>query len=94
MKKGDFTESEVAQGKAMLISLLLEAYDTPLGIMEVSIQAIDSGLSNNLNDEIKRISRVSKSDVVRAVNKWNLDTIYFLNREEYINECSNLQKVR
>ncbi len=82
MKVGDLTEAEVEQGKAMLINQLLEAYDTPLGIMDITIQAIDSGLSNNINDQIKRISTVSKSDVIRAANKWELDTIYFLNRKE------------
>ncbi|MGE7624846.1 EF-P 5-aminopentanol modification-associated protein YfmF [Viridibacillus sp. NPDC096237] len=82
MKEGDFTEAEVEQGKAMLISLLIEAHDTPLGIMDISIQAVDSGLSSKINDQIKRISMVSKSDVIRAANKWELDTIYFLNRTE------------
>ncbi|MDI6535033.1 pitrilysin family protein (plasmid) [Bacillus mycoides] len=81
MKEGDFTEAEVEQGKAMLINLFLEAYDTPLGIMDISIQAVDSGLSNKINNQIKRIRMVSKSDVIRAANKWELDTIYFLNRK-------------
>lgn len=81
MKEGDFTDAEVEQGKAMLINLFLEAYDTPLGIMDISIQAVDSGLSNKINDQIKRIRMVSKSDVIRSVNKWELDTIYFLNRK-------------
>ncbi|WP_249712239.1 EF-P 5-aminopentanol modification-associated protein YfmF [Bacillus cereus] len=81
MKEGDFTDAEVEQGKAMLINLFLEAYDTPLGIMDISIQAVDSGLSNKINDQIKRIRMVSKSDVIRAADKWELDTIYFLNRK-------------
>ncbi|TKH08309.1 insulinase family protein [Bacillus wiedmannii] len=81
MKEGDFTDAEVEQGKAMLINLFLEAYDTPLGIMDISIQSVDSGLSNKINDQIKRIRMVSKSDVIRAANKWELDTIYFLNRK-------------
>ncbi|MGM0867603.1 MAG: EF-P 5-aminopentanol modification-associated protein YfmF [Bacillota bacterium] len=84
MKEGDFTEADVEQGKAMLINLLLEAHDSPLGIMDISIQAVDSGLSNNINDLIKRISMVSKKDVVRSVNRWVLDTIYFLDRKEQI----------
>ncbi|MBS3678758.1 insulinase family protein [Ornithinibacillus massiliensis] len=81
MKKGDFTEDEVEQAKAMLIHLFLEAYDTPLGIMDLTVQAIDSGLSN-INNQIKRISKISKNDVIRAVNKWELDTIYFLSGKE------------
>ncbi|WP_340028589.1 pitrilysin family protein [Paenibacillus sp. FSL H7-0940] len=82
MKKGDFTEAEVEQGKAMLINQLLEAHDSPLGIMDIVIQSVESGLSNEINDQITRISMVSKSDVIYAANKWELDTVYFLNREE------------
>lgn len=81
MKEGDFTEDEVEQGKAMLINLLLESHDTPLGIMDISIQAVDSGLSHKLNDQMKRIGAVSKNDVICAANQWELDTIYFLNRK-------------
>src|SRR5699024_2484917 len=44
MKEGDITEAEVEQGKALLINLFLEAHDTPLGIMDIAIQAVDSGL--------------------------------------------------
>ncbi|OPG94440.1 peptidase M16 [Chryseobacterium mucoviscidosis] len=82
MKEGDFTEDEVEQGKVMLINLLQEAYDSPLGIMDIFIQSVDSGLSYEINDQIKKISKVSKDDVICAANKWELDTIYFLNREE------------
>lgn len=82
MKKGDFTEAEVEQGKALLINLLLEAHDSPEGIMDIFIQAVDSGFSAAIQDHIKRISSVTKEDVVYAVNEWELDTIYFLNRKE------------
>lgn len=66
----------------MLINQLLEAHDSPLGIMDIVIQSVESGLSNEINDQITRISMVSKSDVIYAANKWELDTVYFLNREE------------
>ncbi|MCP3810097.1 insulinase family protein [Paenibacillus sp. Lou8.1] len=82
MKQGDFTEGELEKAKALLISLLLEAHDTPLGIMEMAIQAVDHGMSNTIGNRIKRLSKVSKNDVIQAVNKWELDTIYFLNRKE------------
>ncbi|MGG3840829.1 pitrilysin family protein [Paenibacillus thiaminolyticus] len=82
MKEGNFTEDEVEQGKAMLINLLLEAYDVPLGIMEISIEAVERGFSSNLVDQINRINRVTKSELIRAANKWELDTIYFLNRKD------------
>ncbi|GIO25318.1 putative inactive metalloprotease YmfF [Oceanobacillus sp. J11TS1] len=82
LKNGDFTEADVDQAKSMLISQLLEACDTPLGIIDISIQAVDRGFSDNVNDQIRRIQMVSKDDVIHSANKWDLDTIYFLNRNE------------
>ncbi|MEK4275814.1 EF-P 5-aminopentanol modification-associated protein YfmF [Paenibacillus sp. FSL R7-0026] len=82
MKQGEFTEAEVEQGKGMLINLLLEAHDSPVGIMDIFIQSVDSGLSIDIHDQIQRISKISKADVICAAKKWKLDTIYFLNREE------------
>ena len=80
MKSGDFTEEELEQGKAMLINLFLEAQDTPLGIIDTAIQGVESGLPHNIENKVKRIRNVSKTDIVRSVNKWSLDTVYFLNR--------------
>lgn len=82
MKQGNFTDGELEKAKSMLISLLLEADDTPLGIMEIAMQAVDDGLSNKISNRIERLSKVSRNDVIQAVNKWELDTIYFLNRKE------------
>src|SRR5699024_5305202 len=91
MKEGDITEAEVEQGKALLINLFLEAHDTPLGIMDIANTAVDSRLYNIINEQIKRISTVSKSNIIHAANKWKLDTIYFLNRKDYkYNEVSDI----
>ena len=95
MKKGLFTENEIEQAKAMLINQLMEAYDTPSGIIDILMQSVDSGLSNNLYDQIQKIKNVSKNDIIHAANKWALDTIYFLNRKkEAYNENYGLQKTR
>lgn len=82
IKNGDFTEAEVERGKSLLINLLLEAHDSPAGIMDIFIQAVDSGSPIEIQEHIKKISKVTKEDVVCATNKWELDTIYFLNRRE------------
>ncbi len=50
--------------------------------MDITIQSIDRGSSNNITDQIKRISMITKSDVIRVANKWVLDTIYFLDKKE------------
>src|SRR5699024_11372731 len=72
MKEGDITEAEVEQGKALLINLFLEAHDTPLGIMDIAIQAVDSGLSNSINDQIKRISMRSEEHTSELQSRFDL----------------------
>ncbi|WP_270170543.1 EF-P 5-aminopentanol modification-associated protein YfmF [Paenibacillus sp. SYP-B4298] len=82
MKQGDFSEGELEKAKAMLMNLLLEAQDTPLGIMELSIQAVETGGEVMIKKLIEKLSSVSREEVIQAANKWELDTIYFLNRTE------------
>ncbi|KAB7672201.1 EF-P 5-aminopentanol modification-associated protein YfmF [Bacillus sp. B1-b2] len=82
LKEGEFTDADVEQAKIMLINLLLESHDTPLGIMDIAIQQVESGQAKNINEMIGRIKRVTKNDVIASFRKWKLDTIYFLGKEQ------------
>lgn len=82
MKNGSITATEIEHGKTMLINLIQEAQDTPLGIIDICIQGVDRGLSDSISDQISKIREISKSDIICAANKWELDTIYFLNGKE------------
>ncbi|GAF23543.1 LOW QUALITY PROTEIN: hypothetical protein JCM19047_3371 [Bacillus sp. JCM 19047] len=78
MKKGDFSEAEVEQAKGMLLKQALEALDAPRGIAELSYHEIVANHRKSIQERIENIKTVTKEDVVRAVSKWELDTIYFL----------------
>ncbi|MBE9908968.1 EF-P 5-aminopentanol modification-associated protein YfmF [Enterococcus casseliflavus] len=79
MKLGEFTPEEVEKSKVLLKNLLLEAYDTPMGIIDICMQLMESGKKiDDVNNQIKRISEVTKRDIVRVVKNWRLDTVFFL----------------
>ncbi|UTR04716.1 insulinase family protein [Alkalihalobacillus sp. LMS6] len=78
MKNGDFTDEEVEQAKGMLLNQAFEAMDAPRGIVELSYHEIIANHKRSIQERIENIKKVTKEDVVRAVNKWELDTIYFL----------------
>ncbi|KQL51695.1 MULTISPECIES: EF-P 5-aminopentanol modification-associated protein YfmF [Bacillaceae] len=78
MKNGEFSEAEVEQAKGMLLNQALEALDAPRGIAELSYHEIVANHRKSIQERIEKIKTVTKEDVVRAVSKWELDTIYFL----------------
>ncbi|SDY37504.1 EF-P 5-aminopentanol modification-associated protein YfmF [Thermoactinomyces sp. DSM 45892] len=78
IKKGDFTESDMEQAKALLINQLWSNIDTSLGLIELAYPEIIENRPLSLQDRIKKIRNVTKEDVIRSVNRWELDTIYFL----------------
>lgn len=82
MQEGTFSEDEINQAKKMLINLLKEAYDSPLGMMDMTIQSLESGAPFTIQDQIDRIYKVTKEDIIRSACKWTLDTVYFLNGQK------------
>ncbi|WP_078547006.1 EF-P 5-aminopentanol modification-associated protein YfmF [Litchfieldia alkalitelluris] len=78
MKNGDFSDQEMSQTKAVIKNQLLETIDTPQGIVEVLYHNVVADKSRDLSEWLQGIDDVSKEDVVKAANKIDLDTIYFL----------------
>ncbi|WP_059105223.1 EF-P 5-aminopentanol modification-associated protein YfmF [Shouchella shacheensis] len=81
VQTGDFTEEQLEQTKAMLTNQLLESVDTPRGFAELSYHEIVADRLHSIGDRIESIQAVTKDDVIRAANNWELDTIYFLTGE-------------
>ncbi|WP_263707431.1 EF-P 5-aminopentanol modification-associated protein YfmF [Shouchella tritolerans] len=81
MKTGEFDEETIEQTKAMLINQMLEAIDTPRGFVELSYHEMVAGTTYPIGERIEALKKVSKTDIVNAANKWELDTIYFLKGE-------------
>lgn len=76
IKKGAFSKKELKIAKKLMINTLLSSLDTPMGIIDFYMQNKESTI--NTNNLIKKINEISRNDIISAVNKWQLDTIYFL----------------
>ncbi|SDC67392.1 EF-P 5-aminopentanol modification-associated protein YfmF [Shouchella lonarensis] len=81
MKRGDFTEQDIEQAKGVLLNQLWQSVDTALGFVDLFCSDMSVNGHISLLDCAETIKNVTKEDIVRAANKWELDTIYFLTRE-------------
>jgi predicted Zn-dependent peptidase len=82
MQKGDFSETEFLQTKAMLTNQLLETMDSPKGMIEFAYNGVVSGRERTVEDWLSGIENVSREQIVEAANKIKLDTVYFLKGKE------------
>ncbi|NGP44072.1 insulinase family protein [Bacillaceae bacterium SIJ1] len=78
MQKGRFSETEVAQTKAMIRNQLLEMLDTPRGIVEMLYNNRVAGTNRTVENWLEGIQRVKNDDIIAVANKATLDTVYFL----------------
>ncbi|HJV31054.1 MAG TPA: pitrilysin family protein [Bacillales bacterium] len=78
MKKGDFTEAEIEQTKAVIQNQMLETIDTPRGLIEILYHNIVAHVEINLETWLKEMQKVTKQEIVASAEKIELDTIYFL----------------
>ncbi|MFT8321213.1 MAG: pitrilysin family protein [Bacillus sp. (in: firmicutes)] len=82
MKKGEFTEEEIMQTKAVIHNQMLETLDTARGMIEVFYHNAVSQLNVEMSDWLQSISKVSKEEIQNVSNKIVLDTVYFLTGSE------------
>ncbi|MGE8204016.1 EF-P 5-aminopentanol modification-associated protein YfmF [Heyndrickxia sp. NPDC080065] len=78
MKKGDFSEQEIEQTKAVINNQLLETTDTSRGLVEILYHNVIAQQKLTVNDWIQGIIKVTKQDIIKVAEKIELDTIYFL----------------
>ncbi|MEE6131374.1 EF-P 5-aminopentanol modification-associated protein YfmF [Priestia sp. GS2] len=78
MKNGSFTDSEIAQTKAVIHNQLLETVDTPRGLVEVMYHNELTGKSISVDEYLKQIDAVSKQEIVKVAENIAMDTVYFL----------------
>lgn len=78
MVKGDFTENEIEQTKAVIKNQLLETIDTSRGLVEILYHNVVSGKEISFDEWLEKMEQVEKEDIVNIAGKTELDTIYFL----------------
>ena len=82
MKKGDFSDEELAQTKAVIKNQLLETMDTARGTNEILYHNVVAGKNITVDEWLQRVDETTKEDIVKAAAKIQLDTIYFLTGAE------------
>lgn len=82
MRRGEFSDEEFQQTKAMLHNQLLETFDNAKGVIEFSYNGAVVGYERTADDWLQGMNAVTKEDVTAIANKVVLDTIYFLKGKE------------
>lgn len=78
MKKGDFTDQELAQTKAVIQNQILETIDTARGLTEILYHNVVAHTDIKLDTWLTEMQKTTKEEIVAVANKIDLDTIYFL----------------
>ncbi|MCH6266282.1 MULTISPECIES: EF-P 5-aminopentanol modification-associated protein YfmF [Neobacillus] len=82
MQKGDFTDDELVQTKAVIRNQILETIDTSRGLLELLYHNVVANQDIKLESWITDMLKITKEEIIAVANKINLDTIYFLTGTE------------
>lgn len=78
MKKGEFTDDEIAQTKAVIKNQILETVDNANGLVEVLYHNVVAHTERPFHEWFEGIDKVTRDDLVQAAKQIELDTVYFL----------------
>lgn len=82
MRKGEISELEWNQTKAMIINQLREMQDSAFEMIAFDFNSVLSGKERTSESLIQDIEQVTIEDVRRVANQVVLDTVYFLRDKE------------
>jgi predicted Zn-dependent peptidase len=82
MKKGNFSDDEIKQTKAVINNQLLETIDTARGLVEILYHNVVSKQNIKFDQWIDGTEKVTKEQIVKTAKKIEMDTIYFLTGAE------------
>lgn len=82
MRKGDFTDEELAQTKAVIQNQILETIDTARGLIEILYHNVVANTNIPLEQWVDEMQKATKEEIVSVAKKIELDTIYFLTGTE------------
>lgn len=82
MKKGEFTDQEMMQTKAVIHNQMLETLDTSRGMVELFYHNSVSDSYVDMAEWLKAMSKVTREEIIAAASKIELDTVYFLTGSE------------
>lgn len=76
--KGEITEQELDQTRAMLINTYREAYDSPGALINLAFESIVGGRERSIEELTATVPTIGKAEIVAAAEKLAMDTVYFL----------------
>ncbi len=82
MTKGDFTDGELEQTKAVIQNQILETIDTARGLTEILYHNVVANTDIKLDAWMSEMKNATKEEIVAVAQKIDLDTIYFLTGTE------------
>ncbi|MBN6188658.1 insulinase family protein [Aneurinibacillus sp. BA2021] len=82
MKRGEISDVELNQTKAMLINQLRETRDSAAAIANMDYSGRLAGRRRSLEEIIDGITKTTKDDIARVAKKVEIDTVYFLRGKE------------
>lgn len=82
LKDGNFTEEDIDIAKKSIITSIESLTDTPNVLMDFLYSQILSDSLDNIENIIEKIKSADKESILAAGKKFELDTIYFLSKEE------------
>ncbi|WP_066396254.1 EF-P 5-aminopentanol modification-associated protein YfmF [Neobacillus mesonae] len=82
MKKGDFTEDELTQTKAVIRNQILETLDTSRGLLEILYHNVIANSTIKIDDWLTEMEKATRDEIIKVAGKIDLDTIYFLTGSE------------
>ncbi|MDO4963496.1 MAG: pitrilysin family protein [bacterium] len=77
MKKGNFKNDDIIKAKITYVNSIKELEDNPQSLLSL-YAGIEYLNSDDIDDRIKKINKVTRDDVVKLASKIHLDTIYLL----------------
>jgi Predicted Zn-dependent peptidases len=78
MARGDISELELSQTRAMIANQLRELRDSAPEMIAFHFNGVLSGRGRDADELIRQIEAVTRDDIVRVAGRVKLDTIYFL----------------
>ncbi len=82
MKSGDFTDIEMETAKRTLISGIRQINDSPASIEAYIFRRLLAGVTDTPEEVLRKISSVTREDVIKSAREITLDTVYFMNSSE------------
>lgn len=81
MRKGDFSDDQIAETKEMTINQLRETLDNPQGMIELTYQKVLAKSNKTITELIEEVQSVTRDQIVKVANQIQLDKIFLLTSE-------------